>query len=100
MKLFDYWIDEPPVHVAFARFFGYEKKKKAQAVDPIEFGKMAAQLSGRKGRPRSLDRAPLHLQKMAADAKKAAQGEKEMSDKAKELNAAGSKFPVDAGLRR
>ncbi len=71
MRLFDYWSDCPPLHLMVANFLGYKKRRRA-APDMMEVQKALGTLPGHR-RGKSLDRAPLRIQAMAAAAKKAAE---------------------------
>jgi hypothetical protein len=68
IQLFEYWAYEPPIHVTVARYLGYKKKPK---VDALEMGKtMQALAPTSRGKAKSKDRAPLHIQQLIEDSKK------------------------------
>jgi hypothetical protein len=68
--LFDYWSDYPPVHLLVRNFLGYKPRAEAKH-DAMEIGQAMRAITGRKGRAKSLDRAPAWIQQMAANSKKA-----------------------------
>ncbi len=67
MALFDYWLDFPTMNTMVRNYLGYERRRKP---DAFELGSAIRSMSG-KGRAKSISRAPLYIQKMAEEAKKA-----------------------------
>jgi hypothetical protein len=65
--LLDYWSDYPPLHLLVRNFLGYKPKPKH---DAMEVGQAMRAITGGRGRAKSLDRAPLWIQQMAANSKK------------------------------
>lgn len=69
IELFDYWAEYPPLHLLVRNFLGYKPPRKE--VDAVEMGQVMRAVSPRsKGRSKSLDNAPLHIQHMAEEARK------------------------------
>ena len=68
MALFDYWLDFPTLNTIARNYFGYKPKRKPESGDVKQMMRALSPKTG--GRAKSLDRAPLYIQKMAADAKK------------------------------
>lgn len=69
MRLFDYWAEHPPLHLMVANFLGYKTTQKRKATNADMQQLLRDVNPAGKSSAIPVDRAPLYIQQMIAEAK-------------------------------